>query len=194
MSRTRLALWSKNLLDADKTLEWILRACAEAGPEKCALHEPTADKIHARILRLFAKLKESPVPVFLPEHTWATRSALIDYKIAKGALFLAMYGPYGRDILGARWIATALRDLENDNGETLWRLFGRLVERFQCECPIPGQPLPPDVTTPDAQNAIICGDGDEVRDTVEDLKKHLEMLAETSEFADMIAPLRGSCV
>ena len=172
----------------------FLQACVDAGPQECALHEPTASAVHARIHRLFGRLKTNPMPVRITDASPSinTPYGLITYKSVKTALFLFLYSPYTTATLGAPRLASALRDVENGDGVALWGLLNSFEEKFSCDCPIiPGEPTPFSVSTPDAQQAIMCTDGDDVFDTVEDLESHFELLAADSEFADVF-PTRGN--
>ena len=172
----------------------FLQACVDAGPDACALYEPTASAIHARIHRLFEKLKASPVPVDMSEvpYPLSVPYGLIDYKAVKALLFLFLYIPYDNGMLSAPRLAAALRDLENGDGVKLWGVLGLFALKFTCECPVPGHPLPP-IPTPDTQHAIYCTDGDQISDTVEDLQKKFALLAKESEFADVFQ-IAGTCM
>lgn len=193
MLKTFVALWSNNLRDTDKGLQMFAQACVEAGPYDCAIYEPTAAQVQTRIRNLFDKLKANPVPVLTHLPGYSVPYGVIDYKIAKTALFLFLYSPYTTAVLGAPRLAAAYRYLENGEGAALWSHMNTLAETFSCDCPVPGQPTPPSIATPDAAQAIMCGDGDPVMDTVEDLESHLEALSKDSEFWDMW-PTRGMCM
>lgn len=162
----------------------------------CALYEPTANGVHKRLHILFDKLRKNPVPVFLPERSAlpGMQYGLVTYPIVKLMLFIFLCGPYGKDHFDAEWISTALRDLEEGDGTTLWRTLVFFTDRIVCDSGIPAplQPLPLYVP-PEAQNAIQCGDGEEVLDTAQDLADRFEVLAEYSEFADVYS-VRGACV
>lgn len=167
------------------------QACVEAGPHECAIYEPTATQVQARIRNLFDKLKAKPVPVLTHYPGYAVPYGVIDYKTAKSALFLFLYSPYTTAVLGAPRLAAAYRYLEMGEGAALWSHMNTLVETLSCDCPAPGQPITPSISTPDAAQAILCGDGDPVTDTVEEFESYLEVLAKDSEFWDMW-PTRGS--
>ena len=116
---------------------------------------------------------------------------VVDYKMAKTALFAFLSAPYERKNGGfdAVRLAGALRDLERGDGVALWGLVSGEVERVECgeeERSFRGAP-------DEAQRAVLCGDGERVGDRVEDLQAQFEGMRESSEFADVFM-VRGGCM
>ena len=66
--------WDRNLQDTDHVVGKLPEGCANAGPERCGLFEPTPFEVEARVERLLAKVKTEPVPVLSDsgEPDWVT--------------------------------------------------------------------------------------------------------------------------
>lgn len=174
-------------MDTDKELRLILQACADAGPEKCALYEPTANQVHARLTNIFENLKRNPVAVLTNSSAGPSVDyGIVDYKSAKGPLFLFLYSPYSG--LGPI-LMSAFRALEDGNGEPFWNIVAPLLPQFSCSC----KPGASTIETPEAVLAIACSDGLPIADTVEELEKGFHELRRQSEFAD-VWTIRPSCM
>ncbi|GJE90062.1 alpha/beta hydrolase [Phanerochaete sordida] len=189
-------LWSNNLLDADKTLKTILDACVAAGPSTCALYEPSTDKVHARLTAIFDALKQRPLPVY--NNITGKEYGLIDYKIARSALFNRLYSPYPSTPEGPTYpimdLLEALAQVEKGDGLALGRWMGIVPAQTLFSCNCPSKPRPPQVLSPEAFTAIACSDSDLARagDTIEDLEEHFAKMRGDSEFADQW-PFRVIC-
>ncbi|GJE96256.1 alpha/beta hydrolase [Phanerochaete sordida] len=190
--------WANNLQDTDKALGMIIDACVSAGPE-CPLYESTSDKVHARLNAIFTNLKKQPLPVY--NGTTGKEYGIIDYKLARAALFALVYFPYGvtamTPIYTSIIILHALAQLEKGDGLELGRILGMVPVQapFSCNCPgEPPAPRPIPLANLDATIAIACGDAAASRgdDTVPILEEYYGQLSKISEFADMW-PIRISC-
>lgn len=183
-----VGLWSNNLLDTDKALRMILDACVAAGPSLCGLHESTTDKVHARLTAIYDTLKKSPLPVH--NNITSREYGLVDYKLARRALYMLLYAPYGDTVRNANYPAMdllrALANVEKGDGLALGRLVGIVPADAPFSCSCPGKPRLPIVVTPDAGTALMCTDSDSARskDTVEELEEYFRRMHEDSEFAD----------
>ena len=154
-------VWTSHLTDTDNTLISICEACVSAGPQRCALYEPTAERVLARVNTLLEKLKSSPIAVY--NASSASKYGVLDYRAVKFALFQMLYTPYhGRAAVIARGITAA----EKGDGRLLFESMLQLP-RFSCECPSPQFPRP-DVMA--AYTAINCADRGPVHDSNEELQ------------------------
>ncbi|GJE90064.1 alpha/beta hydrolase [Phanerochaete sordida] len=189
-------LWSNNLLDTDEALKTVLDACVAAGPSLCALYEPSTKKVHARLTAIFDALKKRPLPVY--NNITGKEYGLIDYKIARRALFARLYSPYGSTLedptYPAMELLEALAQAEKGDGLALGRRMGTVPAQTRFSCSCPSEPRPPLVATPDTITAISCSDAGFARagDTIEDLEAHFVKMRADSEFADQW-PFRVSC-
>lgn len=188
-----IGLWSNNLIDTDKAFHMIMQACVDAGPGVCPLYESTPEKVHARITNILNSLKRRPLPVNTNSSS-TTGYGLVDYRVARTALFWLLYSPYasGKTFYPSLQIAYALSEAEKGNGEPLGK-YDVSRAPFKCECPAPKEPTRSAVIALDAFYAIACSDG-AVRnnDTVGDLEEHFDMMFRDTEFAGMW-PFRGYC-
>ena len=82
------ALWSKNLLDTDKTLETFLTGCVEAGPEDCAFWAPTPEEINNNLTALYDSLRARPLPI-KTDQTYG----VLEYGHLKAFVLAALYVP-----------------------------------------------------------------------------------------------------
>ncbi|THH30474.1 hypothetical protein EUX98_g3728 [Antrodiella citrinella] len=174
-------LWSRNLMDTDTELFRLYQACVEAGPFVCPIHESSAEKIHDRIQTLLTQLRSYPVSFYN-----ATTGVYgeVNYSLVKSVIFATLYNPYS---LG-KGLTAALVDLEQGNPESIWQL-SRAKEADglltgSCACPAtPGKPWSRMIGRENTW-AIACGDGDDVTDDVDTLRKYYDDLAEDSIFAE----------
>lgn len=188
--------WAISLRDTDAALKWFTDACAEAGPNECALYEDSKEKVAERMDNLFAKLKTSPIAVPLSGNsTSATDYGIVDYGLVRQTVLLYLLSPYHSSfakndtITAAAKLSEVLAAAGAGNGLPAWNLWKDARPNFGCEC----SDAPKPVLLGDAQNAILCSDGDPVTDTLEELQKHYEGMAKYSSFADVWI-LRARCV
>ncbi|EJT96672.1 hypothetical protein DACRYDRAFT_25513 [Dacryopinax primogenitus] len=103
--------------DTNKVWQGFLAACAEAGPEGCALAKPnsTAEELELRIKALEQELVGSPLPVPFT----GLNSGVITASDITAAIFSSMYKP-------TLWpkLAKALADAEQGDGAALADLNG----------------------------------------------------------------------
>jgi hypothetical protein len=170
----------------------------KAGPENCALHEPTPSQVFSRLHALLANLRQNPIAVPTSDGLPALSYGLVDYKLVKNALFQYLYQPYGSrvsdHVLGASSLASALHALELGDGRAMWSRYALKRERFKNQRPLPGLPLPPGprISTPDASSVLICLDPSPMNISVADVKWYFDANAEDSEFAD-VWPILALC-
>ncbi|GJE96255.1 alpha/beta hydrolase [Phanerochaete sordida] len=182
--------WSGALRDTDKALRMVLDGCVSAGPEACALYETTTDEIHARLTAIYTHLKRSPMPVY---DDTGKNYGLIDYKVAREALFRLLAAPYSRgDGYPAMELLDALAAAERGDALPLARVARIVPTRSPFKCACPGEPAPRVANTADAKAAIACADAGPRFETLEDMEAEYSKMAELSEFADMW-PIRGQC-
>lgn len=146
----------------------------------------------ARLDALFEKLKLRPIAV----PTNATNAngldyGLVDYALVRRLVFAFLYSPYGSDMpTVATSLSHWLAEAEQGNGAPLWAVMRMAQEQLRCQC----SPLdPPPSSGLDATLAIICGDGEKVEDTVEEIEEHQARIAEDSSFAELWT-MRAFCV
>jgi hypothetical protein len=85
------------------------------------------------------------------------------------------------------FLAKVLADLEVGNGSGLSSFLARF--EVHQDCPVDASYI----NIPDAQTAIICTDGEKVRDTPEEFKYYYENLLKTSRFGQIWANIRLGC-
>ena len=172
----------------------FMQACVTAGPHVCPLYEPSVEKVHARITNILNNLKRRPLSV-RPNSTSSEPGAygLVDYRIAKMAIFTFLYSPYGggKPAYPALRLAYALSEAGKGNGAPLLK-YDAPFWPLKCECAVPGEPKNLTSLSPDPLVAIMGSDAAVQNDTVEDLEAHFDAMFETSEFADMW-PFRARC-
>lgn len=177
------ALWSNNLVDTDKVLDMFFEACAEAGPELCALHESSTSKIRQRFMNVLALIKTSPMPVTATSLLASpTDYGTVDYTLVLEVLFLFTYSPYAirPGAVSPASLASAFAAVEKGNAVPLWNLHKNNIIEFKCSCS-PTPSVPPFVME-NALSAISCTDGDPVDDTVEELQAVYDRLIGDSMF------------
>lgn len=157
----------------------MLQACVDAGPNKCALFEPTANQVHSRLTKILENLKRNPVAVLGSSSVEQSIDyGVIDYKSVRTLLFMFLYSPYSGM---APTLMSAFRALEDGKGEPLWNLIAPSQPSFSCSC----KPKAQTIETPEAVLAIACGDGLPVEDTVEELEKGFYEQSKQTEFAEL---------
>ncbi|PPQ95837.1 hypothetical protein CVT26_015967 [Gymnopilus dilepis] len=173
-------LWSKNLLDTDKTLETFLTGCVEAGPEDCAFWAPTPKDINNNLTTLYDSLRSRPLPI-KTDQTYG----VLEYGHLKAFVLAALYSPYA--LYPA--LAQALARLAAGDGSLLFSFL--FPPPYQCAC---GPSEAPYDNLREAQISILCNDGDDVPDDLESSQKYFEELYESSDWAEMWARIRLDCV
>ncbi|KAJ7269773.1 TAP-like protein-domain-containing protein [Mycena rebaudengoi] len=175
------ALWSNNLMDADKAMQTFFDECAAAGEEACAFYAPTPDAISQKLNTLIDTIHARPVPVRTD-----LGYGLVDYELLRMIILACLYAPHA---LFAP-LAVGLAALEIGDGSSLFNLFA--IPAFQCSCePFPG--VEPAASL-DAQLAIICNDGKAVPSAFEDSQRHYENMVNTSSWGSTIfASIRIAC-
>lgn len=185
----RSASWKKNLLGTDKEILRIFQECVDAGPDLCALHEATAEKVHDRFEKILTNLKRAPVAVTSKGGVGPTTDyGIFEYKWAKLFFFQFLYSPY--DGSGAS-LMSALRALEEGDARPFWDIVAPFKPHYGCTMTSPQGAE--NIQIPDATTAISCSDGLPVNDTPEEVEKVFQELMAQSEFGD-VWPLRSSCV
>ncbi|KAF7433702.1 hypothetical protein PC9H_005665 [Pleurotus ostreatus] len=168
-------LWSKNLLDADKTLQIFFDDCFKGGPDLCPFYEPSPQAISRKLDDLTRATFLRPVPVLT-----GISYGLVDYARLQMSIFQSLWSPYAL----FPQLAQGLADLINGNGTTLYQIMEQPL--FDCSC---GTPTPPTIIA-DGGIAISCTDGQEVRDTVDELELYLQGLLRDSQWGEGMAKAR----
>ena len=182
-------LISLGIRDTDKTLKWFTDACADAGPDECALYESSPAKVAARVENLFAKLKTRPIAVTLPRNsTGVPDYGVVDYGLVRGLVFAFLFEPMGHGTMTAGTMARILASADHGDGLPAWNAQKDALPQLKCECP--SAPALPAMG--DGSYAIACSDGDPVNDSLEELQERYEKMAKDSSFADMWG-LRVAC-
>lgn len=181
----RLALWSNNLQDIDKTMQTFFDGCAAAGPDDCAFYAPTPEDISRNLTNLYNAIRAKPVPV-----RTETSYGLVDYGRLRGTVFQSLYAPFGAFSVLARGLA----DLAAGDGRLLFQLSVALLqeETFQCSCDEGRDDVPElDVS---GRAALACNDGVDIPDSLEDYQKYFSQLYNSSSWAEIWGVLRGECM
>ncbi|KAK7008049.1 AB hydrolase-1 domain-containing protein [Favolaschia claudopus] len=167
--------------DTDKVLQGFFDGCVAAGPDLCAFYEPTADAISNRLAALTEAVRANPVPVISP-----VAYGIVDYSLLRNTLFTSLYVPY--ILFGP--LAQGLAALEKGDGSILFSILAQ--PPFQCDCS--SDPAPFHLNNPEAVLGVLCGDGMDVTDTVDELRAFYLNAAKTSQFVEfLVASNRVSC-
>ncbi|TCD64930.1 hypothetical protein EIP91_003427 [Steccherinum ochraceum] len=181
------AQWSTNLLDTDAGLFGIYQACVDAGPLVCRIYEKTADEIHARVQKLLAQLRTTPVS-FYNETSGAY--GVVDYSLVTRVIFTTLYKPYNT---GER-LTSVLADLELGNAEPIFQISETKIAQgyITDDCVCPSVPYET-VAHIGRENmlSIACSDAPPVEDDLPTLKGYFEKMAELSMFAETWWPRIG---
>lgn len=108
---------------------------------------------------------------------------LVDYTLLHTVVFSATLQPYAT----FPFLAKVLADLEVGDGRGLSALLTQ--QGVDQDCPAEALYL----NAPDAQTAIMCTDGQKVRDTPEEFKSYYETMLKTSHFGQWWANIRLGC-
>ncbi|KAL0948912.1 hypothetical protein HGRIS_009021 [Hohenbuehelia grisea] len=171
-------LWSNNLKDIDKTLYTFFEECVIAGSTACPFYAPTPEAISQNLTALFDQLRERPIPIRTP-----ISYGVLDYSRLLYTVFESLYSPYGL------WppLAKGLADLAAGDGTALYSILE--APFFNCACgegPFIG-------AVQDAQRAILCTDGEEVRGSVDQSRRYFEELRQDSVFAEIWGSIHIGC-
>ncbi|KAL4259934.1 Serine protease/Carboxylesterase S33 [Pleurotus pulmonarius] len=171
-------LWSNNLLDTDKTLQSFFDGCFEGGPDLCPFYESSPQAISQKLDDLTHTIFLRPVPV-----QTKFSYGLVDYERLRITIFQTLYSPYE----AFPRLAQGLADLMHGNGTVLYQILEQPV--FDCACGAPA----PLMSIPDGGRAIMCTDGAEVRDTVDELEPYVQGLLRDSQWGEVWASIRIGC-
>ncbi|KAJ8092912.1 hypothetical protein PM082_023546 [Marasmius tenuissimus] len=116
--------WINVAEDADKTFQWFLQSCKDAGPQSCAFYEDSTEAMNIKLQGIYARLNEDPIPV-----RGNLSYGVIDYGILRIVTINMLYGPF------AFWrrFAAGLQALTEGDGSLLWGLLHD-APMFECEC------------------------------------------------------------
>jgi hypothetical protein len=174
--------------DLDKVLDEFYSSCAQAGPAECAIAEPTAAGVKARVDAVYQSLKTNPIGVDMGNG--ALDYGVIDYGVLRGLFLVFTYRPYTSGFTAPE-LAAAVAGLEQGNGTLLWARHASLQNILECECDGPTEQTGLGFEG-EADVAISCTDTAPVHDTVKQLEAWYEQLAKVSSYADML-PTRVVC-
>ncbi|KAF8646016.1 hypothetical protein AX16_007441 [Volvariella volvacea WC 439] len=175
------ALWSNNLMDADKVQQSFFDGCYEAGPIDCPFWAHSSEAIASNLTALYDKLRVDPIPVI------TSRSyGLVDYSLLRVIVFRSLYSPYAF----FKRLASALADLANGDGRTVYELLE--VPTYQCPCNSASDPWT--TVLNEGIFYVACTDGDPVPSDLESTKKYYEESLKEYEWATLWANIRIGCV
>ncbi|KAG2014274.1 hypothetical protein CC2G_011107 [Coprinopsis cinerea AmutBmut pab1-1] len=178
--------WKTNLEDASKVMEHFYTSCAAAGPDRCAFHAPDPSDIKRNLTRLADELRRRPLPVYTEKEGSRTYYGILDYAKFRAIVFSILYSPYG----GFSALAEVLAKLAQGDPEPFFTLLA--APPFQCSCD-PSEELE-FASVRDSLVAILCTDGEKVPEGLEESQAYFEELSEKSEWADVWAWARLSCL
>ncbi|EFI27616.1 hypothetical protein CC1G_14542 [Coprinopsis cinerea okayama7 len=178
--------WKTNLEDASKVMEHFYTSCAAAGPDRCAFHAPDPSDIKRNLTRLADELRRRPLPVYTEKEGSRTYYGILDYAKFRAIVFSILYSPYG----GFSALAEVLAKLAQGDPEPFFTLLA--APPFQCSCD-PSEELE-FASVRDSLVAILCTDGEKVPESLEESQAYFEELSEKSEWADVWAWARLSCL
>ncbi|PFH49122.1 hypothetical protein AMATHDRAFT_76363 [Amanita thiersii Skay4041] len=177
-------LWSNNLIDTDKTMQWFFDSCYEAGPSNCPFYASSPEAISQRLTKLYDTLKMQPIPVVDP---LSSSTGMVDYPFLRTAIFTVLYKPYA--FFPA--LAKALADLEGGNASSIWSVMNSAQRRFRCSCGDDEEHAFESIS--DATPGIMCTDGKPISGTLEDTEAHYREMKNMSGWADVWANIRVMC-
>lgn len=159
--------------------------CYSAGPLGCPFYAPSPSAISQNLSALYDSVRSHPIPV-------RTESSygIVDYNLLRMTVFTSLYIPYAAFLP----LAGALADLAAGDGRRLLNMF-RIppLSQLKCEC---GEAKEAEATFVgrDPQNTVLCNDGERISGDLEDLQKYVENLTAQTEWGDVWASIRASCV
>ena len=156
--------WLRNIFDTDKTLQTSFDSCYNAGPSKCAFYVSSPKAISQNLNKLYDITKIHPFPVFLN----TTSYSIVDYNFLQTSIFASLYFPY-----------LYFSPLSNGNVVPLWeyRSVTQACNGFS-----------------DPEIAITCNNGNLIPGTLDDAEQYFVKLAKTSDWADIWANSRITCL
>lgn len=166
------------MLDTDKTLQAFFDGCFQGGPDLCPFYESSPEAISRKLDDLTRTIFLHPVPV-----QTSISYGLVDYETLRITIFQSLYSPYTDFPL----LAQGLADLINGNGTVLYQILEQPL--FDCACGTPA----PLTSIPDGGRAIMCTDGAEVHDTVDELERFVQSLLIDSQWGEVWASIRIGC-
>ncbi|KAJ6462623.1 TAP-like protein-domain-containing protein [Mycena sanguinolenta] len=187
--------WMTNLIDTHKTWATFLQGCVSAGPHRCALYEPTASAIDAKIIHLQTTLLTRPTTAVPDLSALAPSYAVVDYSFLRRTLFGPLYTPYGAG--GFQDLAAALHALSLGNATALYQLAiggaGAPSPFFQCPTNASGDVFQ-FLGELDGQVAVACNDGKSVDVEYADVQNKFRELCGISPFCDLWGVNRMGCL
>ncbi|KAG5716887.1 putative hydrolase [Termitomyces sp. T112] len=172
-------LWSTNLIDTSKTMDYFFTSCHAAGPDTCLFHAPTPDLIAANLTKLYDIVKVRPIPV-----RTSTSYGLVDYTRLRTSIFSSLYKPW----VAYPALANALAALAQGDGAPLFSMYD--LPKFQCDC---GPDSEDSRFGKDAQTTILCNDGDPISSEFETLQEYFKNMMKESEWFEIWANIRIPC-
>ena len=145
-------LWSDNLQDTEKTMQYFYDSCA-AAPGNCALAEAksTPDDIKMKVESIWKDLYHNPMPVGGPGIEFPE---VLTYSDVRGVVFGALYFPR----VTFRFIAVMLAAIDRRDISGFASILHTLKS---CGCQLfckPPEPHP--INDGESSLSIMCGDGD----------------------------------
>ncbi|KAJ7744113.1 TAP-like protein-domain-containing protein [Mycena metata] len=172
-----LANFTSHMLDTDKSMDTFYSGCAQAGPQACAFHAPTASQVAANLAALTASITAQPIAVLTPQS-----HGILNYVFLRNAVLNALYDPY--NLFAA--LAEGLAALASGNATLLYAQ--NEVPTFECDCTVPAPAF--HENSFEAYMAIACGDALPVNDTLAQLQQFYEDGLKVSAFADVLSSTR----
>ncbi|KAF7360125.1 hypothetical protein MVEN_00740900 [Mycena venus] len=173
------ALWSNNLLDADKALQTFFDGCFAAGPDGCSFWAPGVEAISRNLTALYSHVRKHPIPLRTP-----LGYGLVDYDFLHTVIFVCLYSPQ----LTFSGLADALAALARGEESLPVDLFP--PSAVECSCDPTEHQFD---SVADSQVAIICNDGRAVPSGFDEAEKHYQMMAPTSSWGSLLASVRIMC-
>ena len=153
-------------------MQTFFDSCYNAGPSGCAFHASSPTAISQNLPKLYDITKSRPFGVFAPN---TSSYGVVDYNFLRNSISYALYFPY----LTFPLMAEAFAELSKGNAVPIWEVgsfVGSILGGFS-----------------DPGIAISCNDGNLIPGTLEDAEKYYNVLAKTSDWADIWASNRLSC-
>ncbi|KAF9029165.1 hypothetical protein BDZ89DRAFT_1038704 [Hymenopellis radicata] len=172
-------LWSKNLVDSEKTLQGFFDGCYEAGPQRCSFYAPSPDAISANLTALYNRLRTAAVPVKTD-----SGYGVVDYRRLRRAVFSSLYTPYAKFPL----LADALSELARGSGNLLYNMTRE--PEVKCSCPDPSNEL---ASVNEATMFVACNDGTPVPNNLTETKEYYAEISSQYDFGSLWAGLRIGC-
>ena len=153
-------------------MQTFFDSCHNAGPSGCAFYASSPKAISRNLAKLYDITKSNPFPVFAPN---TSSYGVVDYNFLRNSISLALYFPY----LTFPLLADAFAALSQGDAIPIWEV-GSYIQSI-----LGG--------LSDAEIAISCNDGNFIPATLEDAEQYYNVLAKTSDWADIWAYNRLAC-